>query len=100
MLYFCPECHSRLYQTGLAFQLYEMVVEFYDLTLDAIVLHEYSFSEVIRYLEVNGFIITAEATPTLIYAIPRMYALDDDETIICCSGRCLCSVIDLKEGRA
>lgn len=75
-----------------------MICEFYVTTHDGIYLYEPYFSEAIRFLEINGFIISTDGYEDLIYAVPRIVALDDHETVILCSETCSCSVIDFEAG--
>lgn len=94
MYHYCPDCTQKLATSGIAAEIYLMIVEYYVSQDDLIALYEPYFSEALRYLEVQGYITTTEAYEDVILAKPKTYALDDGDTIICCAGTCKATVID------
>ena len=97
MFSYCSECNHKLETVGLASEIYWMICEYFMSEDDIVIFFEPYFSEALRYLEINGYVITTECYDSydLVFAKPRFSTLDDDK-IICCSGNCKCSLIDFK----
>ena len=96
MQMYCPECFSDLADKGIIFPLYQMICENYAIFGGSFSVYEPYFTTALRFLEINGFITTSETAEKLISAKPRTILLDDGQTLIYCSGTCLCRLIDFK----
>jgi len=80
----CPYCVDRLIQTGLAAELYFMICKHFICDGMVITLYEPAFTETLRYLEVNRFIVTTDIGENLVEAKP----LEVIEQPNHCSGYC------------
>jgi len=100
MYEYCPECHQRIQNSGVAAELYHNICE-WALTEDEPVCFYFPyFQEAIRYLEINEYIVTTDIGlyDDMIFARPKFVVLDDNETVIFCAGNCTASVIDFETG--
>lgn len=98
MYTFCPECHLKLLNSGISASLYHSICEFKIAHNEPTSLYTPYFEEVIRYLEINGYITTTECSEDTVFARPNMIALDDNETVVFCSGNCTANVIEFDTG--
>jgi len=100
MYTYCEECHCRVIQSGIAGEFYLMICEYYVTNNEPIALYAPYFSEALRYLEISGYIVTSESGIDMLVAVPKTISLDDDETVICCSGNCSCDLLDFNTDTA
>jgi hypothetical protein len=77
-----------------------MICEYYLQHHDSIAFYEPYFSEMLRFLELYGYIYTHEEGLEMLLARPRIIALDDGTTEICCSGNCERTLIEFKPDEA
>ncbi len=96
----CPSCYQKVDDYGIAGEVFKMICEYYFSHEDSIAFYEPYFAEMLKFLEMNGYIITHEAEPEIIFAKPKIIALDDGITEICCSGNCQRTLIEFKPDEA
>lgn len=100
MFMICPACEETILESGLAGEVYHMICEFYFKNEEPIAFYEPYFASTLHYLEINNYVVTMEMEDLIVLAKPKVIALDDNESFICCSGKCDRNVIDLKTDTA
>jgi hypothetical protein len=88
-IFYCDECKSKLCECGdIAFALFEHICEQYfdgqPLELSTCV-HDrtHSYLEIIRYLEIKGFVVTTESGENLIQVKPIGLRQVDELFLFC-----------------
>jgi hypothetical protein len=92
----CKSCIEKLVDTGFASELYFMICKHYLKDRVIISLYEPIFAETLRYLEINGFILTTELSNNIILAIPLIIDCEEREESKHCSGFCQRDFLDIK----
>lgn len=92
----CPYCVDRLIQTGFAAELYFLICKHYIRDRMIITLYEAAFTESLRYLESNRFIVTTEAGDGLVFAKPLLIDVEKEDKQKHCSGYCQHVSVDFK----
>lgn len=95
MNHICQNCVEKLLETGIASELYFMICKYYIKFNMTTTLYEPAFVEALRYLEINGFILTTEAQGNLIFAKPLTIASEEENEQKGCSGFCQRDFLDI-----
>lgn len=85
MCTFCSDCIERLILTGFASEIFFLICEYHLIGKEPITLYEPVFNESLRYLEVNGFIITTEMNEDVLFCKPVKVATEKNGCIGFCN---------------